>query len=156
MSNEGLENVSLGGKDFSYSKRRHHNRCDYVCGGFTGLHRSRKWSTWSAGRFPIPDRDEEFLPQIVKTLGPYTKRTSFDRCFYNIIMPGYKTEFTCGNCQLVCHPDQEIRKKRYSMLANSGVIIQDKNNNRKAVTPLEAEKFIEELPPEKRALFEAI
>ena len=37
--------VRMGDVEFSYSSRRHHSRCDYVCGGFTGLHKSGKWST---------------------------------------------------------------------------------------------------------------
>ena len=60
--------VTMGGYEFSYSKRRTYRRCDLVCGGFTGLARNGKWSTWSPGRFPIPKREEEFGPALVNAV----------------------------------------------------------------------------------------
>ena len=57
--------VTMGGIDYSYTKKHTHHRCDYVCGGFTGLHNSGKWSTWSPGRFPIPEKDEEFFSNTI-------------------------------------------------------------------------------------------
>ena len=42
MDHDKLTSVSLGGHIFSYSKRRFYMRCEYVCGGFTGLHPSGK------------------------------------------------------------------------------------------------------------------
>ncbi|WP_269850837.1 hypothetical protein [Methanosarcina horonobensis] len=48
--------VTLGGKEFSYGKRRSNSRCFLVCGGLTGLNASGKWSTWSPARFEIPKK----------------------------------------------------------------------------------------------------
>jgi len=45
--------VKLGGKNFTYAKRRNYLRCEFVCGGITGLHPSKKWSTLVAG--PVSD-----------------------------------------------------------------------------------------------------
>ncbi len=59
MSSNETTTVRMGGYEFSYAKRRHHNRCDYVCGGFTGLHKSGRWSTWAPGRFSVPEKDED-------------------------------------------------------------------------------------------------
>lgn len=56
MSKKEKATVTLGGMEFSYSKRLSYSRCDYVCGGFAGLHPSGKWSTWSPARFPIPKK----------------------------------------------------------------------------------------------------
>jgi len=103
--------IGNGWDGISYSKRRHHNRCDYVCGGFTGLHRSARWSTWSPGRFPVPEADEEFLPAIIHAAGPYKKRPREAGGFYHFLMPGNRIAFTCCNCMLICHPDREVRKK---------------------------------------------
>jgi epoxyqueuosine reductase len=148
--------VTMGGVDFSYAKRRHHNRCDYVCGGFTGLHSSGKWSTWSPGRFSIPERDEDFLPALIKALKPYLRRPAPDRMIYNVLVPGYKIELTCCHCQLICHPDKEVRKRRYKMITESGVIVQDEKGVRIAVSPEEAEKRLAAMDPEMRALFEEV
>jgi epoxyqueuosine reductase QueG len=80
--------VTMGGNAFSYSKKNHHRRCDYVCGGFTGLHKSGEWSTWSPGRFPIPEKDEEFFPALLNTVGPYLKRPKTEPAVFNALMPG--------------------------------------------------------------------
>ena len=60
--------VTMGGKDFSYSKRKSYHRCDLVCGGFTGLSKNHRWSTWSPGRFEIPETDEEFRPALIEAI----------------------------------------------------------------------------------------
>jgi len=149
-------NLTMGGLDFSYSKKRHHSRCDYVCGGFTGLHKSGKWSTWSPGRFPIPEKDEDFYPALLDTVGPYLRRPKTDLAVFNTIMPGDKVELTCGNCQLICHPDAEIRKHRFKLLVESGVIIQNSDGSLNAVAPEEAKERIAKMNAETRALYEEV
>jgi len=148
--------VTMGGIDFSYSKKWHHSRCDYVCGGFTGLHKSGQWSTWSPGRFPIPENDEDFYPALIDSVGPYLKRPKTDLAVFNTIMPGDKVELTCGNCQLICHPDKEIRKKRYKMLTESGVIVENLDGSREAVSAAEAKNRIAKMDAETRALYEKV
>lgn len=154
IDGEERVSVTMGGMDFSYSKKRHHNRCDYVCGGFTGLHKSGQWSTWSPGRFPIPENDEDFYAALLNTVGPYLKRPKSDSAVFNTIMPGDKVELTCGNCQLICHPDKEVRKKRYHMLTKSGVIVENPDGSREAVSAEEAKKRLSVMDPETRALYE--
>ncbi|MBU3915879.1 epoxyqueuosine reductase [bacterium] len=147
------EKVTLGGHDFTYSKRRHHHRCDYVCGGFAGLHKSGKWSTWSPARFSIPEKDEEFAGAFPVAAIAYGKRPKPEGGFYHFLMPGNLIELTCSFCQLVCHPDKEVRNKRYKMLKNSGVIIQHPDGRREAVTPEKAEEWIQSMRPEVRELY---
>lgn len=156
IDGEEKVNVTLGGMDFSYSKKRHHSRCDYVCGGFTGLHKSGKWSTWSPARFHIPEKDEDFHPALVKSVGPFLKRPRPAQIIYNVLMPGDRVELTCGNCQLICHPDKEIRQKRYKMLTESGVIVENPAGSREAVSPAEAKKRLAAMDPEIRALYEEV
>jgi epoxyqueuosine reductase QueG len=155
MSADEETTVSMGNVDFSYSKRKSYNRCEYVCGGFTGLHQSGKWSTWSPARFAIPENDEEFLPALINTVKPYRKRKKVDYGLYHPLVPGDLLEFTCGHCQLICHPDKNVRKERYKMLTNSGVVIQETDGSLKAVTPEEAEKHISRMDPEQKALYES-
>lgn len=156
IDGEERVNVTLGDMEFSYSKKHTHSRCDYVCGGFTGLHRSGKWSTWSPGRFPIPDKDEDFFPTLVKNVGRYLKRPKPELTLFNVLMPGDKLELTCGNCQLICHPDKAIRKKRYKMLVESGVVVQNPDGSLEALPPEEAEKRIEAMDTKRRALYEEV
>jgi epoxyqueuosine reductase QueG len=156
IDGEERVSVSMGGIDLSHSKKHNHSRCDYVCGGFTGLHKSGKWSTWSPGRFPIPDKDEDFYHALVDTVGPYLKRPKSKLAVFNVIMPGDKVELTCGNCQLICHPDKEVRKQRYRLLVESGVVVQNPDGTLEAVSPEEAKKRIAAMDPDTRALYEKI
>ncbi len=155
---DGEERVTttIGGVEFSYSKKHTHSRCDYVCGGFTGLHQSGKWSTWSPGRFPIPDKDEDFYPALLKNVGHYLKRPKPELILFNVLMPGDKLELTCGNCQLICHPDKDVRKSRYKMLVEGGVVVQNPDSSLDAVSPEKAKKRLEAMEPKKRALYEEV
>jgi len=154
MSPDEEVTVTLGGYSFSYAKRRSYNRCEYVCGGFAGLHPSGKWSTWSPARFPIPEKDEEFLGALIKAAPAYRLRKKADYGLYHPLVPGSLLEFTCGHCQLICHPDKKVRQERYQMLIHSGVVIQDPDGTLRAVSPEEAEKHLAVMAPEQRALYE--
>jgi hypothetical protein len=66
-------------------------------------------------------------------------------------MPGDKVGLTCGNCQLICHPDKEIRKARYKMLVESGVVVQNPDGSLEAVTSEEGKKRIAEMDPDRKA-----
>jgi epoxyqueuosine reductase QueG len=154
MSSEEETTVTLGNVNFHYSKRRSYNRCEYVCGGFTGLNQSGKWSTWSPGRFPIPEKDEEFLGALIKAVPAYRNRKKVDYGLYHALVPGSLLEFTCGHCQLICHPDKQVRQSRYKMLINSGVVIQEPDGSLKAVSPEEAKQHLLLMKPEQRALYE--
>lgn len=148
--------VNMGDVAFSHSKHRHHSRCDYVCGGFTGLHKSGKWSTWSPARFPIPEKDEEFFPAIINAAEPYKQRPREEGGFFHFLMPGNRVSFTCGNCTLVCHPDKDVRKKRHQMLIKSGVSVQRPDGSCEGVTPEEAKKRLAAMPKAQRALYENV
>ena len=155
MDKEEKTTVTLGGVAFSYSKRKSYLRCEYVCGGFTGLHPSGKWSTWSPGRFPIPEKDEAFMPALMEGLNNYAKWPDMGGGYYHSLSP-YKMYLTCGNCQLICHPDKEERKRRYNMLKENGVIVQNEDGSLVAVTPEEAEQQMKALPPERRNNYETV
>ncbi len=155
MDPEERAMVTLGGREFSYARRRAYVRCDYVCGGFAGLHQSGKWSTWSPARFPIPERDDDFYGAIRAAAGPFARRPKMEVGFYHAMMPGFRGEFTCGHCQLVCHPDKQVRQRRHRLLVESGVVVQESDGSRRAVGPDEARAHLAALPPEQRALFQA-
>jgi len=62
-------------------------------------------------------------------------------------------QYTCSNCQFVCHPDPAVRKRRLAAIRNSGVIIEDQSGQKKAVSQEEAEKYVSGLPEERRRLY---
>lgn len=155
MEKKERTTVTMGGVEFSYSKRRAYSRCDLVCGGFTGLAKNGKWSTWSPGRFSIPDGEEEFEPALLKAITASWPRPEIQGGFYHPAMPGErKLNLTCGNCQLICHPSRKERKRRYHLLTKSGVVIQHGDGSLEAVSPAAAKKHLAAMGSDQRACYE--
>ena len=92
------------------------------------------------------------MDALLTAADAYRKRPAPEEGPYHFLMPGRKLEFTCAHCMLICHPDKDVRKKRYHMLINSGVIVQNPDGTREAVSPEEAKKRIAEMGPEQKAL----
>jgi epoxyqueuosine reductase QueG len=157
MHKKEMTTVRIGGLDFSYSKRLTYRRCDLVCGGFTGLAKNGKWSTWSPGRFPIPEREEDFRAALVETMKASAPRPEVAGGFQHPAMPkGRKINQTCGNCQLICHPEEEERKRRYKLLTKNGVVVQNPDGTLQAVSPGIAKKHLAEMSGEQRAMYEKV
>lgn len=154
MDSEAQESITLGRHEHSYSKRRNYNRCGYVCGGFTGLHPSGKWSTWSPGRFPIPEKDEQFGRALAKSLMPYSQRPEPAGARVHLLIDG-KFSMTCGNCQLVCSPDKDERKRRHKALTTGGCVVQNPDGSVEAFPPEDATARVAAMTPEIRARYEA-
>ncbi len=153
MNPEEMTELHLGGRTFYYSARRAYTRCQYVCGGYTGLHRSGKWSTWSPGRFPIPEEDAPFLNLLIASSVPYGQRPEGQGGRYHSMM-NHKLYTTCGNCQIVCVPDKAERKRRLKLLTKGGVIVQNTDGTLEAVSPEEAKNRLAAMDPELRSLYE--
>lgn len=153
MDDKEKTEISLGGVPFSYAKRRTYRRCEYVCGGFTGLHPSGEWSNWSPGRFSIPDEDDDFMPALIRAVKASWKWPKREGGFYHVVMKD-KLYLTCGNCQLICTPDKEERKRRFKMLTESGVVVQNSDGSLESLSPENAKTRIATRPPHIRALYE--
>ena len=145
--------LSLGGHTVSYSKRRHYGRCDLVCSGYTGLHRSGTWSTWSPGRFAVPEGDDDLAAthERVQEAHRQWPAAAGGRYFF---FTDDKLRVSCANCQLVCCPDRKEREARYAMLTRSGVVIQDDDGRLTALSPEEARTRLASMPATRRALYE--
>jgi epoxyqueuosine reductase QueG len=153
MDPEEDDSVTLGGVEFTYAKRRGYNRCGYVCGGFTGLHPSGKWSTWSPGRFAMPETDDDFGMAVMRHLDIHQRRPVMEGARIHILIDG-KFSMTCGMCQLVCAPDKEERKNRHKMLIESGCVVQNPDGSVEALPPEEAAARVAAMDDETRALYE--
>lgn len=152
MDSEIETKVILGGQEFLYAKRRNYLRCEFVCTGITGLHPSKKWSTWSPGRFSIPEDDQALREAMVKGLKTYLRRPPMEGGYPHLLMRS-KLYRTCGNCQLVCWPDREDRKENLRILTSSGVVIQSFDGSLKRVSPEEAEAYVKGLDMERQSLY---
>ena len=156
-----MTDVMIGGEEFSYTKRSSPRRCDFVCGGFTGLSKDEEWSTWSPARFGVPDEEEEVLPRLVEAVVASGARPEFKGegwessggGFYHPTMVNHKVNISCAHCQLICHPDKEERKRRYKVITESGVVVQHEDGTLEAVSSDQARKHLLEMSPERRALY---
>jgi len=155
MDPEGEERVTLGGKEYTYSKRRTYNRCDFVCGGFTGLHPSGTWSTWSPGRFLIPDSEEEFYPALATAVRASENRPKIEGGYRHPLLPDRRIALTCGNCTLICVADKEERKRRYKALRESGCVVQNPDGTLEAVPAEEATERLAAMDKERRLTYES-
>jgi epoxyqueuosine reductase QueG len=150
--------VTIGGINFTYTKRRSYDRCKFVCSGHTGLHPSGNWSTWSPARYPIPMDDEDLPPLMEEAAAAWSQRPELPGGGMQSPITYSKTKrdviLTCGNCLHVCHPNREERKRRLKLLQQGGVIIQQEDGSLQAVSPESAKEHIAAMEPERRALYE--
>ena len=94
------------------------------------------------------------MAALMEAAGPHASRPSTVTGFFITGMPDDRGEFTCGHCQLVCHPDKKVRQKRYKMFTKGGVVIQHPDGSLQAVSPEEAKKHLAAMTPDMRALYE--
>lgn len=156
FSKEKEVKFSLGGIEYSHAARNGYVRCQYVCGGFTGLHPSGKWSTWSPGRFPIPDTNIEIYKMMGRALRRYPdwpKRTDREGGYVNEAAPGINIRLTCGMCQNLCWGNPKETAENYRILTKSGCIIQKPDGSITVLPPEDAEQFFKTLPEKHQKLY---
>jgi epoxyqueuosine reductase QueG len=153
LHGQELVTVSMGGHRHSYGIKKGVLPCAYTCGGFTGLHPSGKFSTWSPGRFPTPQTDEEVLRVAKAQLEAFNKRPEAPGGRYHTFTDR-KIYYVCSNCQFICTPDKEERKRRNKLVRDSGVVVQNEDGTLEALTPEEAHKRMDAMDPERRAMYE--
>ncbi len=150
--------VTLGGMTFTHAARNSYALCFLVCGGFTGISRNRRWSTWSPGRMPVPENaseDELFerLAQAIKKNKQWPRRSDGEGGYVNESLKGVNIRLTCGCCQIVCSGDKETRKENYRLLKNSGCVIQRENGEIVVLPAKEAAEEFERMEGAHRALY---
>ena len=145
--------VTIGGVTFSFSTRNNYLLCDFCCGGFTGLARSGKWSTWSPGRIPFPDDYEELFKEFVRAFDLYNRRPPLAGGIPHPALEGYKQHLTCGNCQITCWGNKEDTRENVKLLHNSGCVLQREDGELYSVHAEDAEKAVQAMGPERRALY---
>ena len=69
---------------------------------------------------------------------------------------GTKTNIMCSACNLVCHPEREVRAKRLMLWRQGGVVVQHEDGRIEAMPAEDAREFLEAMPAERRALYEKI
>jgi epoxyqueuosine reductase QueG len=149
--------ITMGGQTFSYSRRHNKYRCQLVCGGFSGVHRSKQWSTWSPGRFDLPEGDDEkaLIKVLAESVLGYMKWPERKPAggFSHPLLKGKNLRHTCGMCQKICWGNEAETKKNYELLINSGCVIQKPDGEVLVLPPDEARKVFDAFPRKHRKLY---
>lgn len=121
--------VKIAGREYVHNRKRGDYRCLIACGGYTGISRDGKWSSWSTGKTVLPEEDA-VLPSFYARLRNdpantmAAKNTAFgsrgvlDRSLEN-------TNPTCAHCSTVCSGPLELRRELMNLLFTSGVVEKD-------------------------------
>jgi epoxyqueuosine reductase len=149
------ESVTLGGRTFKFAKRSSILSCQLVCGGFSGLHKSGRWSTWSPGRFSVPVDEKELLDTLIRASGLYASWPIADDGGYK--NPAFgdsgNLRITCGNCAIICAGNRDETKENYRILTTSGCVVQDESGKKHVLPSDEAAKRFESFKPEHKNLY---
>jgi ferredoxin len=145
--------VTIGGVKFTHAARKNYMLCQFCCGGFTGLSKSGRWSTWSPGRFRIPDDPAELLSEFSRSIALYAKRPAMPGGYLHPALGNNPTFMTCGNCQLVCRGDKKETAANLKLLHNSGCVLQGRDGGLFTLPPDEAARAFEKMDPGHKALY---
>ena len=147
---------TLGGHTFSYANRIDKKRCILVCGGFNGLHHSRKFSTWSPGRYEYPENEEEVLRLMnhaVRIRAKWPKIPDGSVGYTPSSGIGHDIQLSCGNCANICFGDPKETAKNYKILTNSGCVVQKENGEIMVLPAEEAENAFKAMNPKHQRLY---
>ena len=155
---ERTETITLGGKTFTHAARNSYALCFLVCGGFTGISRDGKWSTWSPGRMKVPETatEEELFKRLERAIENYRQwpqRTDGDGGYVNESLKEVNIRLTCGCCQIVCASDKKARNENYRLLRNSGCVIQREDGDIVVLPHEQAAEEFEKMDPAHKRLY---
>jgi len=156
MSRTEFNTVQLGEHSHhKYSAREHPMRCAAHMSGLAGLSRDGKFSSWGPSRKPLPDEDDALLPTLLGRGADLARQPNVEGGFFDA-HSGRKINVMCSACNLVCHPEREVRAKRLKMWRQGGVTVQHEDGRIEAMPVDEARAFLDQMPPERRAIYEDI
>jgi epoxyqueuosine reductase len=174
FGSDEIDTITIGGYTFNCAKRVNLARCQIVCGGLSGLDISKKWSTWSPGRYPFPESDKEVMkllaisihnaskwPESGDEIGVDVNQIENHEDFLNalgddkekLVKMIKETKLTCGNCQLICWGDPIETAENYRILTNSGCVLQKENGDLVVLPYEEAERVFNEMDPKHQRLY---
>jgi len=157
FSKDEESSVTLGGRTFTYGKRIDLKRCMIGCGGFTGLDKTGKWSTWSPGRYEYPEDDVELNHVFPLVIGVQKKRPKIADGGGGFIDAkvdeSFTVQFTCGNCQYICGGNPKETAERYRLLTNSGCVLQKENGEIYVLPPEQAKEEFAKMPSKRKRLY---
>jgi hypothetical protein len=133
--------TTLGGHEFSCSKKGNHMRCTLACSGLVGISQLGQWSTWATLRYRVPDDDQKLRGAFLKALkdpaSEYIRSHVLSETFREgaLFRSRKDTQPTCCNCALVCCGPRDERMELMQILHASGIVIRLPDGSEEAVPP---------------------
>ena len=123
----------IGGRKHIHNKKRSDFRCIIGCGGYTGISKDGKWSTWSTGQTILPE-DDMLLPDIFVKLRNDPANADVNR---NLALESRGVlsrsleamKPTCATCSVVCSGPLKHRERLMNLLFSSGVVEKDEQGH---------------------------
>ncbi|MHA1803232.1 MAG: hypothetical protein ACTSU4_01725 [Promethearchaeota archaeon] len=134
------ECIQIANMEEKIGKRKSYSYCAVICGGFIGQNRFKEWSTWSPYRFksygletidqlPNDDSvDDIYLDIMERAILEGGRKAQNVLKLNRTILVGLhnkpKEDWipTCANCQIICGPTMQEKKKSLNLLINGGNI----------------------------------
>ncbi|WXG41097.1 MAG: hypothetical protein WED07_10060 [Candidatus Freyarchaeum deiterrae] len=142
------QTVILGGREYVCSKRGNHLRCGLACGGYVGISRDGKWSSWATLRYKVPEDDSKLLDIFTRAVQDPASKYIRRHLFYGgqgvLARSIEDTNPTCCHCVLVCSGPRKEREKLLKKLHSSGIVVRLEDGTEKAVKPEELENIFTE------------
>lgn len=159
--------TTLGGIEYEHAARKGvtPELCVMGCSGFTGLHHSGRWSTYSPGRFEVPEdvttpEGKKAIRKLVVHAGKMTGKRpqpvseiTDAVTFNNKLLSSVDLRPSCGHCQLVCFGTHEERKQALDIIKRSDCVIQLPDGSLEVLPADEALIKFEELDQETKAIY---
>lgn len=149
------QTVTLGGREYTCSKKGNHIRCAISCGSLAGLSHDGKWSTWALGTVRLPEEDDTLReiwaqelanPDNEYIIGHLRPKNPEPWRGPGVLTRSFEdTQPTCNNCMLLCSGPKEWRQKLVKLLHSSGrVVLRDGEEVAVDAAP-ESESLLREL-----------
>ena len=154
MSTTEDTSVQLGERTHKYSSRMNAARCGSHMGGLAGLADNGRFSSWGPTRKKLPADDNELFVALMDLTEDHQKRPPVPGGFVPAFQESGRMNIMCSACNLVCHPERDIRGKRVKMWTQGGLVVQHEDGHLEAMPRVEAEAFVASMPEGRRALYD--
>lgn len=148
--------IELGKRTHSYATKMNPMRCGVHMGGVAGLAYNGRFSSWGPTQKKLPDNDDDLFISLMELSDDQAKRPAVPGGFVPAFQESGRMNISCSACNLVCHPEREVRSKRVKMWTQGGLVVQHEDGHLEAMPREEAEAFVNAMPEERRALYTVV
>ena len=155
MSTTEDSEIQLGDRVHKYSKRMNAAHCGTHMGGVAGVAYNGRFSSWGPTQKKLSADDDDLFISIMELSDDQAKRPQVEGGFVPAFLESGRMNIMCSACNLVCHPERDVRSRRVKMWTQGGIVVQHEHGRLEAMPREDAEAFVNAMPDERRALYQA-